>query len=275
MVVNAKDSTGGPPIDGVSLIRGVQAANSEAISEAASLVDAAERIVVLSGAGISTDSRIPDFRGPKGVWTRNPQAEKQATIQNYLSDPDVRRRAWQSRLDSPMWGADPNRGHIALTRIEARRKLSLLITQNVDGLHHDAGSDPDRIVEVHGTARRAGCMTCAYQVPMPDVLDRVRLGEMDPDCPLCGGILKSATVSFGQSLVAEDLQRAQDAAERCDLLVAVGSTLAVYPIANVVPVARAHGACVVIVNGSPTEMDSMADVVVRASISEAMVEICG
>ena len=262
-------------VDGVSTIGGVEALEPEAVAESARLVDEAKRIVILTGAGISTDSRIPDFRGPKGVWTRNPEAEKQATIHNYLADPEVRRRAWRSRLDSPMWGAEPNRGHIALTRIEARRKLSLLITQNVDGLHQDAGSDPDRIVEVHGTARSVVCMTCSYRESMPEVLNRVRLGEDDPDCPVCGGILKSATISFGQNLVAEDLYRAQQAAEACDLLIAVGSTLAVYPIANVVPVARNHGARLVIVNGSPTELDYLADVVVRASISNVMADICG
>lgn len=248
---------------------------AEAVQAAASLVDEAARIVVLTGAGISTDSRIPDFRGPQGVWTKNPGAEKQATLQNYLADAEVRRRSWRNRLDSPIWGAEPNAGHHALTALEARRKLSLLITQNVDGLHHDAGSDPDRIVEIHGTAKHVGCMECLYRAPMQEVLNRVRLGEDDPLCDRCGGILKSATISFGQSLVAEDLQRAQNAAESCDLVLAVGSTLGVYPIAGVVPVAKQHGAAVVIVNGSPTEMDMLGDVVVGGSISEVLPPICG
>ena len=242
---------------------------------AAALVDVAERVTVLTGAGISTDSRIPDFRGPQGIWTKNPGAEKQATLQNYLADPDVRRRSWMSRLDSPMWGAEPNPGHLALLRLETRRKLQLLITQNVDGLHHAAGSDPGRIVEVHGTAREVVCMSCDYREEMQPVLDRVRQGEHDPDCPRCGGILKSATISFGQNLVIEDIERANQAAATCDLLLAVGSTLGVYPVARVVPIAKTSGARVVIVNGSPTEMDELADVMVTGSISDVLPRIVG
>lgn len=251
------------------------AADPEAPSRAAALVDIAERVVVLTGAGISTDSRIPDFRGPKGVWTKNPGAEKQATLEHYVGDPEVRRRAWQGRLDSPVWSAEPNHGHRALVRLEARRKLQLLITQNIDGLHHEAGSDPDRIVEVHGSIREVVCLSCTYRDPMRVALDRVRSGEHDPDCPACGGILKSSTISFGQSLVAEDLQRADRAARACDLLIAVGSTLSVYPIANVVPIAKQSGARVVIVNGGPTEMDDLADVMVRGSISTVLPDILG
>ena len=245
-----------------------------AISTAADLIEQAAKIVVLTGAGISTDSRIPDFRGPQGVWTKNPGAEKQATLQNYLADSEVRRLSWRTRLDSPIWGAEPNPGHFALTGLERRRKLLLLVTQNVDGLHHDAGSDPDRIVEIHGTAKHARCMSCDYSAPMQEILNRVRQGNDDPDCPLCGGILKSATISFGQNLVTEDLERAHTAAENCDLVLAVGSTLSVFPIANVVPVAKMSGAAVVIVNGSPTEMDELGDVVLRGSISHVLPELC-
>ncbi len=250
-------------------------ADPNAIALAASMVDEAERIMVLTGAGISTDSRIPDFRGPNGVWTKNPGAEKQATLDHYLSDPEVRRRAWQSRLDSPVWAAEPNPGHRALLRLESRRKLHLLVTQNIDALHHEAGSDPERIVEVHGSIREVVCLACDYRDPMQVALDRVRSGEPDPACPRCGGILKSSTISFGQSLVVEDLQRADRAARECDLLLAIGSTLSVYPIANVVPIARRSGARVVIVNGEPTEMDDLAHVVVRGSISDVLPAILG
>ena len=259
---------------GPSLVSGRVASLHEAVRAAAELVEGATRIVVLTGAGISTDSRIPDFRGPQGVWTKNPGAEKQATLQNYLADPEMRRQAWRNRLDSPIWAADPNPGHYALTGLERRRKLLLLVTQNVDGLHHDAGSDPDRIVEIHGTARQVGCMSCSYQAPMQEVLDRVRQGDDDPACPLCSGILKSATISFGQNLIAADLERAQEAAETCDLVLAVGSTLSVYPIAAVVPVAKRSGARIVIVNGSPTEMDMFGDVVVKGPISTVLPQIC-
>ncbi len=238
--------------------------------QAKAIIDEAERVAVLTGAGISTDSRIPDFRGPQGVWTKNPKAEKMATIQHYVAERDVRVRAWRSRLDSPVWSAEPNDGHRALVELERRRKLGLLITQNIDGLHHAAGSDPDRIVEVHGSIREVVCLSCDFRAPMQVALDRVRGGEEDPDCPLCSGMLKSATISFGQSLIEDDLRRADSGARSCDVMLCIGSTLAVYPIANVVPVAKSEGARIVIVNGEATEMDHLADVVVRGSISEVL-----
>jgi NAD-dependent deacetylase len=249
--------------------------NDELIPRVRGWIDEAERVVVLTGAGISTDSGIPDFRGPNGVWTRNPEAEKRATLQNYMSDPAVRRQAWLDRLDHPAWVAEPNAGHEALVTLERRGKLDTLITQNVDGLHLAAGSDPERVVEVHGTVREVVCMSCGERAPMQRALDRVRAGEADPACRTCGGILKSATISFGQNLVADDLERAARAARRADLLLAVGSTLSVYPVADVVPVARMRGARIVIVNGSETAMDDLADAVLQGSISEILPRIVG
>ena len=233
-------------------------------------IDAARCVVVLTGAGISTESGIPDFRGPQGVWTRNPEAEKQSTIQHYVADPDVRRRAWRSRLDSPAWRAQPNSGHRALVALERRGKLDTLITQNIDGLHQAAGSSPERVVEVHGTMREVVCLDCGERAPMERALARVRAGEEDPPCRSCGGILKSATISFGQSLVPGDIARAQRAARRCDLLLAVGTKLSVWPVAGVVPVAKESGARVVIINAEPTDMDSLADVVVRGAIGDIL-----
>ncbi len=235
----------------------------------------AERIVALTGAGISTDSGIPDFRGPQGVWTRNPQAEKQATLQNYVADPEVRRRAWRSRLESPAWRAQPNAGHTALVTLERRAKLVTLITQNVDGLHQLAGSSPDRVIEIHGTMRDVACLSCGERAPMERALARVRAGEEDPPCRSCGGILKSATISFGQGLVAEDLARAGQAARQCDLMLAVGTKLSVWPIAGVVPAAKEAGARVVIVNAEPTEMDALADAVLRGPISSLLPRLVG
>lgn len=233
-------------------------------------IDEARRIVALTGAGISTDSGIPDFRGPQGLWTRNPGAEKLATLQNYLADPDVRRRAWQSRLESPAWQAAPNDGHRALVALERLGKLDTLITQNVDGLHQLAGSSPERVVEIHGTLREVVCLSCGERAPMERALARVRAGEEDPACRACGGILKSATISFGQSLVEADITRAQQAARRADLLLALGTKLSVWPIAGVVPTAKSAGARVVIVNAEPTEMDELADAVLRGSISQIL-----
>lgn len=251
------------------------------VDRAQQLLGASTRVVVLTGAGISTDSGIPDFRGPNGVFTKDPGAEKMATLQTYMADPDVRRRAWRNRLESPTWEAQPNPGHRALVGLERRGVLDTLVTQNVDGLHQAAGSDPDRIVEIHGTMREVVCMSCATRTPMADVLTRVRAGEEDPACTgsvgpgTCAGILKSATISFGQNLVAEDLLRAEQAARACDLLLAVGSTLSVYPAAGLVPSAHFSGGRIIIVNAEPTEYDGIADVVVRDPISVVLPTIVG
>jgi NAD-dependent deacetylase len=229
-----------------------------------------EHLVVLTGAGISTDSGIPDFRGPNGIWTKNPDAEKQATLSHYLTDPEVRRRSWQNRVSSPMFSAEPNSGHRAIAELDRQGRLELLITQNVDGLHIAAGVDPSRVVEIHGNVRDWACVTCGARGPIEDALDRVRNGEDDPPCPACGGIIKTATISFGQSLVPEDLQRSEDAALDADLLLAVGSTLQVYPAAGVVPLAKKNGARLVIVNNEATPFDAMADAVFREPIGEVL-----
>ncbi len=243
------------------------------IEAARALVQASERILAVTGAGISTDSGIPDYRGPNGVWTKNPRAEKTSNLQYYLADPEVRKAAWRNRLASPIWEAAPNEGHLALVELERKGKLDTLVTQNVDGLHHKAGNDPSRIIEIHGNAHGVLCWSCGDRAPMTKVLERVRAGEDDPACRTCGGILKSTTISFGQSLVAEDLLRAERAAQGADLVVAIGSTLTVYPAAGVVPIALHHGASLVIVNADPTPFDADADVVLRAPISEVLPEI--
>ncbi len=237
-------------------------------------VDQASRIVALTGAGISTDSGIPDFRGPQGVWTRNPAAEKLSTIQNYLADPEVRKAAWQGRLEHTAWTARPNPGHRALVTLEQRGKLHALITQNVDELHQIAGNDRDKVIEVHGTIRRVMCWRCGRRSPMEDTLARVRAGEADPACLDCGGILKSDTISFGQALVPEVIERAMRVAREADLLIAVGSTLQVYPVAGAVPLAKEAGARVVIVNADETPMDDIADALLRGSISAVLPAIC-
>ena len=237
-------------------------------------IDAARHIVVLTGAGISTDSGIPDFRGPQGVWTRNPAAEKQATIQNYLDDPEVRKAAWRSRLEHAAWTARPNNGHLALVALERRGKLHALITQNIDELHQIAGNAPDKIIEVHGTIRRAMCWDCGARAPMADALERVRAGEGDPRCLNCGGILKSDTISFGQALVPAVIERALAAAAEADLMLAVGTTLQVYPVAGTVQRASQAGACVVIVNDQPTALDALADALLRGPIGRILPVIC-
>lgn len=237
-------------------------------------VDTSVRIVALTGAGISTESGIPDFRGPQGVWTRNPEAEKLSNIHYYMSDPDVRRRSWQSRLAHPAWQAKPNAGHHALVDLERRGKLHALVTQNIDGLHQRAGNASDKVIEVHGTMHEVMCMSCQWRGPALPVLDRVRAGEADPRCEHCRGILKSATISFGQSLVPSVIARAMQVAKEADLVLAVGTTLQVYPVAGAVPAAKMAGARVVIINAEPTPFDELADVVMPRPIGEVLPLVC-
>ena len=243
---------------------------STMLDAAAEWVREASQVTVLTGAGISTDSGIPDFRGPNGLWTTNPSAEKTSTLQHYISDPAVRRAAWQTRLHSPAWTAEPNAGHLAVVELERRGQLVKVITQNIDELHQHAGNSPDKVLEVHGTMRWARCWQCGDRRPMEDLLARVRAGEDDPPCSKCGGIVKSDTISFGQSLVLEVIDAAMEAAAACELLIAAGSSLSVFPAANLVPVARAAGAKVVIANGQPTTMDNFADAVLIGNLSELL-----
>ena len=222
---------------------------------------------------VHNDGVICASRGPQGLWTKDPEAEKMATLQYYMADPDVRRRSWQMKRQQAEATLKPNAGHRALLALEQQGRLHTLVTQNVDGLHHDAGSDPDRIVEIHGTLREAVCMECDDRGPMQATLDRVRAGEEDPACLRCGGILKSATISFGQGLVARDLARAEIAAQECDLMLTVGTTLGVYPIAGIVPIAHERGAGVIILNSGATEMDALAQVRLSGSISDILPQI--
>jgi NAD-dependent deacetylase len=234
------------------------------------LLDAAHRITVLTGAGISTDSGIPDYRGPNGLWTRNPEAARMSTLADYVADPDVRRRAWQSRKTHPAWTAQPNDGHRALVALERFGRLVALLTQNVDELHQRAGSDPNLVVELHGTIWSAECLDCGARTPMADELARVSDDVPDPACRTCGGILKSATISFGQQLVPAVVERAIAAASACDLFLAIGSSLTVQPAAGLCQVAVQAGADLVIVNAEPTPYDPLASLVIRAPISETL-----
>ncbi|WP_260727879.1 SIR2 family NAD-dependent protein deacylase [Dactylosporangium roseum] len=247
---------------------------SEVLDEVAGWV-AAGGVVVLTGAGISTDSGIPDFRGPNGVWTRNPEAMKLSSIDHYVTDPDVRRQSWQERLRHPAWTATPNPAHEALARMERDGNLTAVITQNIDGLHQRAGNDPAKVIELHGTIFETECLSCGARGPMRATLDRVERGEADPACEECGGILKSATISFGQSMNMATLEAAAEAAMFCRLFVAVGTSLTVYPAAGLVDVARNHGARVVVLNAAGTSYDAVADRVIREPIGTALPRIAG
>jgi NAD-dependent deacetylase len=233
-------------------------------SDLAELWRTSPHVVVLTGAGVSTDSGISDFRGPNGLWTRNPGAQAMFDITTYMRDPEVRRRAWANRRENPAWTAEPNRGHLALAALQRTGHLDTLMTQNIDGLHQRAGSIG--VLELHGTIWEVACMSCGGRWPTLEVLARP---EPDPPCVLCGGILKTATIAFGQSLDPDVLDAAFAAADEADLLVAIGTSLQVNPVAGLAGVART----LAIVNAEPTPYDDAAEVVVRDSISDVLDEV--
>ena len=243
---------------------------SSTVASLAQALRAATGVTVLTGAGISTDSGIPDFRGPQGIWTKDPKAERLSSLKHYMNDRDLRVHTWKTRLEHPAWTAQPNPAHHALTELEKKGKLTALITQNIDGLHAAAGTSPDITVEIHGTMREVMCMACGDRAPMERALERVKAGEDDPECRTCGGILKSATISFGQNLVASDLEHAQRAVVECDVFVAVGTSLTVFPVAYLPKLAVSNGAELAILNAQPTPYDDVATWVVREPLSEVL-----
>jgi NAD-dependent deacetylase len=240
------------------------------VEQVAAWLRDARQIVVLTGAGISTESGIPDFRGPNGMWTKDPAAEKLWTIQHYVADAEHRKRVWHTRTESEVFGGEPNAGHRALAELERRAALHTLVTQNVDGLHQAAGSSPDRIIEIHGNVHAVKCLACGWRGPMGETLDRVRAGEEDPACLECGGMLKSATISFGENLVVEDLRRAEQATRGADVFVAAGTSLGVYPAAGLPEIAFRAEARLVILNAEPTQFDPYADAVLDGQLGDVL-----
>lgn len=227
-------------------------------------------VTVLTGAGLSTESGIPDFRGPQGLWTKDPSVASLFDIDRYVNDPEARRQVWQLRRDNPAWSAEPNPAHRALCRMEEHGLLNAVITQNIDGLHQRAGST--RVVEVHGTMHRVVCLSCARRRPTPEVLERLT-DESDPLCLDCGGIQKSDTISFGQQLRPEVLDQAVTAARDCALFVAVGTSLSVQPVAGLCEVALDAGATLVILNAEQTPYDPAASAVLRGQIAEVLPQL--
>ncbi|MET9174397.1 MULTISPECIES: SIR2 family NAD-dependent protein deacylase [Streptomyces] len=227
-------------------------------------------VAILSGAGVSTDSGIPDYRGPAGLWRRDPEAEKLVTYEYYMGDPEIRRRSWRMRLDNQALRAEPNAAHRAVVELERSGVPVRVITQNVDGLHQAAGLPARKVLELHGTAREFVCTRCHARGPMADALARVEAGEDDPRCLECGGILKSATVMFGERLDPVVLGQAVAVTKACQLFIAVGSSLQVQPAAGLAGVAADHGARLVIVNAEPTPYDERADELVREPIGTAL-----
>jgi NAD-dependent deacetylase len=238
------------------------------LDQAAALLGGARRIVVFTGAGVSTESGIPDFRSPGGLWTR--YDPRQLGFRRYVADPATRRLAWRLRRELHHLDARPNPAHLACVRLAEAGRLAGVITQNVDGLHTDAGLAPGLICEVHGTGREFVCLACGDRGPMGTAVSRVEAGEEDPACLRCGGILKAATVSFGQGIPAEVWARAEAMTAACDAFVAVGSSLVVQPAASLPRTARRLGATLVIVNREPTSLDDLADAVVHGEAGKLL-----
>src|ERR1700722_18275795 len=255
--------------------------NQHDLDSARQLIEGSATVVILTGAGVSTASGIPDFRGPEGVWTKNPAAEQLSNIDAFTSSADVRERAWSQLLIRSTVEIQPNLAHLAMVAFERTSKLTPLVTQNIDGLHVKAGSDPRLVIEVHGNSRTTRCLRCGNELPTATVLARVAAGARDPHCRAvlenaeCGGLLKTAVVSFGQPLPAGDFARSEYLAKTCDLLICIGSTLSVRPVSGLVPKALDRGAKLIIINAEATPFDDDADVVLRGDIPIVLGELFG
>ncbi|MEU8762655.1 Sir2 family NAD-dependent protein deacetylase [Streptomyces sp. NPDC048659] len=230
-------------------------------------------IAILTGAGVSTDSGIPDYRGPQGVWRTDPEAERLVTYGPYMADPEIRRRSWRMRLEGPVLEAEPNAAHHAIAAFERSGHALRVLTQNVDGLHQAAGVPERKVLELHGTARSVVCTACHARSSAAEALDRVRAGEDDPACRGCGGILKPATVMFGQRLDPVVLANATAIAKAAEVFLAVGSSLQVHPAAALAGIASEHGARLIIVNAEPTPYDPLAAELIREPIGTALPEL--
>jgi NAD-dependent protein deacetylase/lipoamidase len=231
--------------------------NSSGLEALFDLASGRRRIVAFTGAGISTESGIPDYRGPGGVW----EQRRPPTIGDFLNNPETRRAYWQRRLfDYPTLAArEPNAGHLALASLERAGLLTSVITQNIDGLHQKAGNDPERVIELHGTAHKIRCVLNGHTFTADEIHSRLEAGETDLVCSICGGILRSATVLFGEPIPPDAWTRALDASRACDLMLVVGSSLVVNPAARLPVIAKQHGAAVAIINRTATPLDGIAD----------------
>jgi NAD-dependent deacetylase len=238
------------------------------IAELAGLLRTARRAVVFTGAGISTESGIPDFRSPGGIWTKMMPVQ----FQDYIADPEARRVSWQRRFDmEETWNAvRPNAGHLAVAELVRRGIVAAVITQNIDNLHQAGGVPDDRVIELHGNTRYAKCLTCGTRMEIADIRDHFDRHGDAPDCRLCGGIVKTATISFGQAMPEEEMARAQDASLTADLFLVAGSSLVVYPAAAFPLMAKRAGAKFVILNRDETEQDPYADLVLRREIGPTL-----
>ncbi len=241
------------------------------IEKVAQFIAEANKIVVFTGAGVSTESGLSDFRSPDGIWSRYDPED--FTYQRFVSDKDARKRNWQLRKELISANYQPNPAHYAVKELEDMGKLLCIITQNIDGLHREAGNSEDKIIELHGTIKYAKCLQCDDWPPITEVLDRIDAGEEDPHCKKCGGLLKAATISFGEAMPVEEMHRAEQCSQECDLFIVVGSSLMVFPAANMPLLAKRSGAKLVIINYTPTDFDGRADLVINEKAGVAMSRI--
>jgi len=234
-------------------------------------IENALRVVVFTGAGISTESGIPDFRSPGGIWTKMSPIH----FDDFLRSAGIRREAWRRKfeIDKTIGAAEPNKGHMAIARLVDTGKVSHVITQNIDNLHQNSGVPPSRIIELHGNGTYARCLDCGLRHELDEVRAVFEATGEPPPCRSCNGIIKSATISFGQSMPEEEMRRAEEATLACDLFLAVGSSLQVYPAAGFPILARRNGAQLVILNREPTELDHLADLVIHGEIGPTLAPI--
>ena len=243
------------------------------ISKARELIQSSEKILAFCGAGLSTESGIPDFRSPGGLWSR--YDPKDFYFDRILNNEKAREIYW--KMSTEAWDlirdAKPNQGHLALKRLEDQGRLLCIVTQNIDHLHHKAGNSEDKIIEIHGTAVTVSCLQCGKRLPRDEIHERVKAGVRVPYCDSCGGILKPDTISFGQPMPQDKMQKALQYARMCDLCLVLGSSLVVYPAADIPMEAIRNGAKIIIINRDSTPLDSYADVVINASIGEVLSQI--
>jgi NAD-dependent deacetylase len=241
------------------------------IAELTDMIRAAKRVVCFTGAGISTESGIPDFRSPGGMWSRVPPID----FQDFIASEEMRREAWRRKLvtDRAMRVAEPNRGHRSVAQLVRNGVCACVITQNIDGLHQRSGVPDDQVVELHGNSTYAACLDCGLRHELDPILAAFEQNATLPLCTHCGGIVKTATISFGQKMPLQALQRAEQEALACDLFVVLGSSLVVFPAANLPRIAKANGSRLVIVNREATDQDGLADLVIHAEIGPTIGDV--
>ena len=234
----------------------------------ATLLRASRRAVVFTGAGISTESGIPDFRSPGGIWTRMAPID----FQDFVASAEMRKVAWRRRfaMEETFASVKPNAGHMAIAELVSRGRVSHVITQNIDNLHQDSGMPAAQVIELHGNSRYAKCLDCDHRMELDSIRTYFEAKGAPPDCPACGGIVKTATISFGQAMPELEMARAHEATVACDLFVVLGTSLVVYPAAGFPALAKRHGAKLAILNREPTEQDGIADLAIHAEIGPTL-----